>query len=253
MNKILKLIQLILLIVVASKTVSQPSPDCPKSCGNLNIPYPFGTRDGCYMNDTFLVTCNHDSSMSIPLLGTNNILVLNISLEAGEVIVSSPVIRDCHGTESKNSNDQNGLNLTHFSISPSRNKFTAVGCDTVGVFIGYDSSRKHVTTRGCVSMCDTLGEIRNGSCDGIGCCQIGVPDGVYGFAMQSWSISNNSTIRDFNPCNYAFTLAEGYYNFETANLKSLENPRLPLVLDWAVGNQTCEEAQQNPKKLCVQG
>ncbi|BAT94647.1 Wall-associated receptor [Vigna angularis] len=249
MNKILKLIQLILLIAVASKAVSQPSPDCPKSCGNLSIPYPFGTREGCYMNDTFLVTCNHDnSSTSIPLLGTNNILVLNISLEDGEVIVSSPVVRDCYGTKSKNSNDQNGLNLTHFSISPSRNKFTAVGCGTVGVFIGYDSSRKHVTTRGCVSMCDTLGEIRNGSCDGIGCCQIGVPDGVYGFAMKSWSISNNSTVRDgdFNPCNYAFTVAEGYYKFDTTNLKSLENPRLPLVLDWAVGNQTCEEAQQHP-------
>ncbi|KAK7356515.1 hypothetical protein VNO80_15788 [Phaseolus coccineus] len=246
-NKNLKLIQLILVILAASKAVSQPSPDCPKNCGNLSISYPFGTREGCYMKDTFLITCNHDnSSTSIPLLGTNNIVVLNVSLEDGEIIVSSPVIHDCYGTKSNSSKDQNGLNLTHFSIS-SRNKFTAVGCDTVGVFMGYDSNKKHVTTRGCVSMCDTLGEIKNrGSCDGIGCCQIDVPNRVHGFAMQSWSRNNHSTVRDFNPCNYVFTVAEGYYNFQTTNLKSLENTRLPLVLDWAVGNQTCEEAEQHP-------
>jgi len=247
-KKNLKLVQLILVILAASKAVSQPSPDCPKSCGNLNIPYPFGTREGCYMKDTFLITCNHDnSSTSIPLLGTSNTVVLNVSVEDGEIIVSSPVIHDCYGTKSNSPKDQNGLNLTHFSISPSRNKFTAVGCDTVGVFMGYDSNKKHVTTRGCVSMCDKLSEIKNnGSCDGIGCCQIGVPNGVHGFSMQSWSRNNHSTVRDFNPCSYVFTVAEGYYNFETTNLKNLENTRLPLVLDWVAGNQTCEEAQKHP-------
>ncbi|CAJ1976583.1 unnamed protein product [Sphenostylis stenocarpa] len=244
-----KLIQLILVTLIASKAAPQPSSDCPKSCGNLNIPYPFGTGEGCYMNDTFLITCYHDNNSSkfIPLLGRSNVVVLNISLEDGEILVSSPIIHDCYGTTNNSSENQNGLNLTHFSISPTRNKFTALGCDTVGVFMGYDSSKKHVATTGCVSICDTVSEIKsNGSCDGIGCCQIGVPSGVHGFAMQSWSMNNHSTVRDFNPCNYAFTVAEGYYKFETGNLRRLENTTLPLVLDWGVGNETCEEARQHP-------
>ncbi|KAK7391573.1 hypothetical protein VNO78_19990 [Psophocarpus tetragonolobus] len=240
---------LCLVILLASKAASQPTSDnCPQNCGNLNIPYPFGTREGCYLNHSFLITCNHNNfTTPIPLLrGDKNIVVLNISVDDGEILVSSPVIRDCYGTKGNQltSIDENSFNLTHFSISPSKNKFTALGCDTVGVFMGYDSNKKHVTTTGCVSTCSTLDEITsNGSCNGIGCCQIGVPSGTYGFAMQTWSRNNHSTVCDFNPCNYAFTVAEGYYYFKTVNLQNLENESLPIVLDWAVGNQTCTEAQ----------
>lgn len=249
----LKLHQLsYIVILVASKAASQLTSDhCPQNCGNLKVPYPFGTREGCYLNDTFLITCNHNnnSTTPIPMLGRdNNIVVINISLDDGEILVSSPIIHDCYGTKGNytSSMDQNGLiNLTNFSISPSKNKFTAIGCDTVGVFKGYDRDKKHVTTKGCVSTCSTLDEITsNRSCGGIGCCQISVPNGLYGFAMETWSRNNHSTVSDFNPCNYAFTVAEGYYNFTTTNLKDLQIKNLPMVLDWVVGNQTCLEAQK---------
>ncbi|RDX74101.1 Wall-associated receptor kinase 3, partial [Mucuna pruriens] len=235
----------------ATKASSLPTSDCPNKCGNLNIPYPFGTHEGCYLNDTFLITCNLNSTTPTPLLGRdNNIVVLNISLDDGEILVSSPVIHDCYGPKDNNdpiSKDQkNGFNLTHFSISSSKNKFTALGCDTVGIFTGYIRNQKHVTTMGCVSLCNTLDEITsNGSCGGIGCCEISVPEGLNGFAMETWSRNNHSNVRDFNPCNYAFTVAEGDYNFTTTNLKNFENENLAMVLDWAVGNQTCQEAQQH--------
>lgn len=118
--------------------------------------------------------------------------------------------------------------------------------------MGYDSNKKHVTTTGCVSTCGTLDDItiNIGSCGGIGCCQISVPNGLYGFAMQSWSMDNHSTVREFNPCNYAFIVEEGYYKFETTNLKNLENKRLPMVLDWAVENHTCQEAQDLSSYAC---
>ncbi|TKY51786.1 Wall-associated receptor kinase 3 [Spatholobus suberectus] len=256
-HKNLNLHHLYLVILVAAKAVSQPTSDCPQSCGNLNVPYPFGTREGCYLNDTFLITCyhNNNSTPPIPLLGRDNIVVLNISLDDGEILVSSPVIHDCYGAKRNQlgSKEENGFNLTHFPISPSKNKFTALGCDTVGIFVGYDRNQNHVAT-GCVSLCGTLDEItsKNGSCGGTGCCQISVPDGVllFGFAMQTRSWNNHSTVRDFNPCSYAFTVAEGHYNFKATNLKNLENRRLPMVLDWAVGNQTCREAQHLSSYAC---
>ncbi|KAL2325007.1 hypothetical protein Fmac_024065 [Flemingia macrophylla] len=236
----------LVILIAAAKASSQLTSKCPQKCGNLNIPYPFGTRKDCYLNDIFLITCNHSNSTTpTPLLGRDNIVVLNISLDQGEILVSSPIIQDCYGAKGNYSKEKNGFNLTHFSISPSRNKFTTLGCDTVGIFIGYDRNRTHVTTTGCVSTCGTVDEItsNNGSCGGIGCCQISVPNGVYGFAMQSWDMDDHSSVRDFNTCNYAFIVEERFYKFETTNLKNLENKRLPMVLDWAVENHTCREAQ----------
>lgn len=246
-------VQLFLVFLVIAKAASQPiKPDCQTSCGNLNIPYPFGTTKDCYLDDTFLINCSHDS---IPFLGSqNHITVLNISLD-GELHVSSPIIHDCYGTQgndiSTNKEKVGGLNLTHFSISSNRNKFTTLGCDTVGMFLGYDRNKKHTTTIGCVSICSTLGgTISNGSCDGTGCCQIHIPDGLYGFEMETWSRNNHSTVDDFNPCNYAFVVEEGAYKFLFTDLKNLENKNLPLVLDWDVGKQRCQEAQNLPSYAC---
>ncbi|KAJ1404803.1 Serine/threonine-protein kinase, active site [Sesbania bispinosa] len=68
--------------------------------------------------------------------------------------------------------------------------------------------------------------------------------------MQTWSWNNHSTVLDFNPCNYAFTVGEGYYNFSSMDLKKLEKESVPLVLDWAVGNQRCKEAQYLSRYAC---
>ncbi|KAK7278567.1 hypothetical protein RJT34_23599 [Clitoria ternatea] len=246
----------LIVILVAAKVAAQPMLDCPKTCGNLNIPYPFGTQEGCYLDHTFLINC----TTPIPSLGKDKITVLNISLDNGELLVSSPILNDCNDSNNGNNHyhssmdENNGVNLTNFPISQSKNKFTTIGCDTVGIFVGYDRNKNHVKTLGCVSMCSTFDEITNninGSCDGIGCCQIEVPNGVYGFGMQTWSMNNHSTIREFNPCSYAFTVAEGYYKFERRNVKSFENnKRLPMVLDWVVGDKTCKEAQSLSSYAC---
>ncbi|KAJ1435761.1 Wall-associated receptor kinase, galacturonan-binding domain [Sesbania bispinosa] len=249
---------ILFLVVALARAASQPMPNCPQNCGNLNIPYPFGTSEGCYLDNTFLIRCNHNST---PFLGQdNNITVLNISLD-GELVVSSPVVHDCYdikgGNDFRYSVTENGFNLTHFSIS-SKNKFTALGCDTVGIFVGYDQNRNKATRKlGCVSMCSTVvDEIKTdgngGTCNsGNGCCQISIPDGLYGFAMQTWSWNNHSTVLDFNPCNYAFTVREGDYRFSSTDLKKLEKESVPMVLDWAVGNQGyCKEAQYLSRYAC---
>ncbi|MCI53178.1 wall-associated receptor kinase-like protein, partial [Trifolium medium] len=42
--------------------------------------------------------------------------------------------------------------MTHFHISPTRNKLIAVGCDTVGIFEAADSEGNDYGT-GCVAYC----------------------------------------------------------------------------------------------------
>ncbi|KAL7263065.1 hypothetical protein ACSBR1_001274 [Camellia fascicularis] len=81
--------------------------------------------------------------------------------------------------------------------------FTVVGCDTYA-FIKGSWGRKYAM--GCLSLCDRIDDVINGSCSGIGCCQTRIPKGV-----TSYKIGVSS------------------YNSHT----------------FAVGTQTCAEARKN--------
>jgi hypothetical protein len=68
---------------------------CDDSCGNVSIPYPFGTREGCYMNEDFLITCNHSYTPPLAFLGNSTINVTDIWL-SGELRVYAYVAYDCY-------------------------------------------------------------------------------------------------------------------------------------------------------------
>ncbi|KAF2291301.1 hypothetical protein GH714_022360 [Hevea brasiliensis] len=38
------------------RATAQAMPGCPDLCGGLSIPFPFGTKEGCYLNKDFLIT-----------------------------------------------------------------------------------------------------------------------------------------------------------------------------------------------------
>ncbi|THG10448.1 hypothetical protein TEA_003246 [Camellia sinensis var. sinensis] len=126
-----------------------------------------------------------------------------------------------------------------FPISNTRNKFIAVGCDTFAV-IGGSVGRNYTT--GCLSLCDSINNVINGSCSGIGCCQISIPNGVRNFQFRVKSFENHTRVWDFNPCSYAFVAEETTYNFSSTDLADLQGRRrVPVVFDWAVGDQTCDD------------
>uniref|UniRef100_A0A2N9H449 Protein kinase domain-containing protein n=1 Tax=Fagus sylvatica TaxID=28930 RepID=A0A2N9H449_FAGSY len=64
-----------LILLWATKAVvvvnALPLKDCDDQCGNVTIPYPFGTREGCYMNETFLITCNRTYNPPLAFMGKN--------------------------------------------------------------------------------------------------------------------------------------------------------------------------------------
>ena len=54
----------------ASAALSYPSalPNCQNStCGGVEVPYPFGMNQECYLDESFLITC--DSLTSQPMYG----------------------------------------------------------------------------------------------------------------------------------------------------------------------------------------
>ncbi|XP_061373984.1 wall-associated receptor kinase 1-like [Gastrolobium bilobum] len=240
------LLLLLLAMLLAVETAAQPLPNCTRKCGSLEIPYPFGTTEGCYLDTPFLITCNQTSgSPPTPFLQGGKTTVLNISLD-GELRISLQSAKDCYNDSGEPTiSETSGLKLSHFHISSTRNKLTAIGCDTLGLITGHGSQKDYNT--GCESFCNSLVEIvANGTCTGTGCCEASIPEGLSTVVFESSSSQKrHTTVHDFNTCGYAFLVEEGAYNFVSTDIVNLQRTMFPVVVDWSVGKQTCEEAKKN--------
>ncbi|KAF2291277.1 hypothetical protein GH714_022144 [Hevea brasiliensis] len=71
----------VIVAAVSPLATAQAKPGCQSHCGNISIPYPFGTTQGCYMDEQFLITCNNATNPPKPFLNLSNIPVLDISLD----------------------------------------------------------------------------------------------------------------------------------------------------------------------------
>jgi hypothetical protein len=243
------LLQLVLLLLGAIMlAASEPNSNCNRKCGSVDIPYPFGTSEGCYLDPSFVITCND----STPFLGLSNesLEVINVSLMEGEIRVSSLIARDCPNEAGYNANNsyyQFPL-LEYFLISYTKNKFFAVGCDTVAVINGTLAEAKSYVS-GCFSLCDSLQNVVDGSCEGIGCCQTSLHKEMRSFTGSTLAgrVLNDSAVDEFSPCSFSFVAEEKAYNFSYLDLKDLQNRHstVPVVLDWVVGNETCRDVNKN--------
>ena len=246
------LLTLILLWATEAAVVNElPAKDCDEHCGNISIPYPFGTREGCYKNRTFLITCNHtNNTPPIAFLGKGNVEVTDIWLW-GELRAYASVAHDCHNQFGQKSNFEPYLQTARFPVSSTRNKFTAIGCDTIAVIKG-TSGREAIYTTGCISLCDRKEDAVEGSCSGIGCCQTAIPKRVMDFYISVTSYSNrterNSKALGPNRCSLAFVVEDGKYNFSLLDLRysGIESRKFPVVLNWVIGKQSCSEAKKVP-------
>ncbi|XVE55249.1 hypothetical protein DITRI_Ditri03aG0144100 [Diplodiscus trichospermus] len=236
------IILVIMLIAVAKIAAAQPKPTCKTSCGNLTVPYPFGTENGCFMERKFFIRCENTNDTPIAFLQNSTIDVLNIDLH-GQLRILGPVASHCIN-RSTPWDAETWLRSGIHKISPTSNKLTAIGCDTFALVQG-SIGQSYAT--GCLSTCEKITNLRNGSCSGIGCCQASIPTGAREYNIAISNQFNNSNILSFSPCSYAFIAEEGAYNFTVSDLN---NPNamdrgFPMILDWTIGNQSCSEAQKD--------
>ncbi|KAG1363285.1 wall-associated receptor kinase 2-like [Cocos nucifera] len=234
------LLQLASLLAAAPIATPDALPGCPAKCGNLTIPYPFGIGEDCF-REGFDVRCND----SVPYLSSGNITVVNINLTEGHLRVKQYMAYDCYSEDGKNNDYNNPFIYLYglpYKFSDSRNKFMAIGCDTVGFLRDGESRFK----TGCLSTCNSISYIPNGTCAGIGCCQTPIPKDLRAFNVIIDSYHNHTNCWDFNPCSYGFLADDGWLNFSVSSFSDLRNVTyVPVTLDWAIGNQTCEEARTN--------
>ncbi|KAL6198497.1 hypothetical protein ACLB2K_028286 [Fragaria x ananassa] len=260
---ILLIIQLsfviIIRVLIVSTTAAPPLalPNCPDKCGNITVPYPFGMAEGCYRSNSFFVNCSQATDPPTAYLSKNgNIILTNISIADGEVQILNTIARDCYsasGLRTVRNSPVLQLKSTYI-ISDTKNKFIAVGCDTYAIFKGFRGSDESVT--GCMSVCNSLDNVDQNSCSGIGCCQTNIPSGLHNRTVTLDSYTNHSGIWNFNPCSYAFIVEETQFNFSgnTTFQQMNSTTRLPMVLNWAIGDDPdpCEVAQTREDFVCMQ-
>nr|XP_043626860.1 wall-associated receptor kinase 2-like [Erigeron canadensis] len=254
------LVAVVLITMMASlgKASAQDGPHCETSCGNVNITFPFGSGPGCYHGPEFLVTCNRTRSDHGPtlFLRASEISITNLSISTGEIEVTSYVAHDCYvsnGLRENTSNVDPSFTLSEFRLS-TKNRFVAIGCDTDAYIVGSREGKVYGT--GCISVCDENSGITNGTCSGVGCCEMKIPEGVGAFKMFLGSFANHTNISKFNPCSHAFLVNQetNHFNFSSTNLLDFRSvERMPMLLDWAIGNETCDIASQDTKNFLCKG
>ncbi|KAG6674119.1 hypothetical protein I3842_15G025800 [Carya illinoinensis] len=243
--QLISVIGMIVLLAMVAAAAAQAKPGCLEKCGNVTIPYPFGLSEGCYLEKTFKIRCN-DFDLTAKI---GNVLVTNISIEAHEIHVKAREARDCYNASgSIEFNNSTWFRAGKFTISTTKNQFTVLGCDTAGI-IRWEENEKIYST-GCRSRCNDLSTAVNGSCSGVGCCNVEFPDGLKNYNVSVSSFKNHTNIWNFNPCSYAFIVEKGKFNFSTDYLQKRERERRPMVLDWAIGDERCEEARRKPNFAC---
>ncbi|KAI3778658.1 hypothetical protein L2E82_08040 [Cichorium intybus] len=250
-------LQILVAVVVAAlgAASAQLESRCKQPCGNVTIEYPFGYEECSYSSD-FLVTCNQTSGTPIPILGegTTDIVISNMSTERGELEIMMFVASDCYDSSGPTRSLTASLTLGKLERDirvSTNNTFVAIGCDTDATIRG---TRGEVTDfTGCSSGCLKNSLITNGSCSGVGCCEVAVPGGMGSFEISVTSYNNHTNITDFNPCSYAFFLKNGKYNFSTVDLGDFQRERMPMLLDWSIGTLTCNSTSKDVGNFICKG
>ncbi|KAI3825929.1 hypothetical protein L1987_07676 [Smallanthus sonchifolius] len=230
------LLNLMILILIQSRTIAaQSQPGCPDKCGNVTIPYPFGTIEGCYLSKFYKVNCT-----KLQIWNTS-FKLLDISLD-GYMHGLLPMAYRCYRKDKKIFSMETRVKLSRFPISGSLNVLTTVGCDAradMKIINGED----YIT--GCLSMTG-CNKLTNGLCFGMGCSQVPVPYMLISFRIHTERNTNSSVGKwSFNNCTYGFVVEKGHYTFQETDFDNMHNRSFPVRFEWSVGNTSCEEAQKN--------
>ncbi|KAH6789035.1 hypothetical protein C2S51_004041 [Perilla frutescens var. frutescens] len=258
MRRMLGFISLAAILILANATSASNNLTiaklgCPDRCGNVSIPYPFGTREGCYLNDDFFLNCRRTpEGDTLPFWhNTEDIDVKSISLISGQLTVTQYIAYDCR--------DRNGtsvdyaspwINLAPLTVSNTANKFVAVGCDTTAYVYG-ERLDDRVYDTGCIATCSGPDDLEKGVCSGLGCCQTSIPKNVRTVQIYMSSYYDYVNVSNFSACGYGFLVEGSAFTFSPENITNLRNVSyLPLVADWAIGNGTCAEAIADHNYAC---
>ncbi|KAG8365670.1 hypothetical protein BUALT_Bualt18G0130500 [Buddleja alternifolia] len=226
---------------------------CKEKCGEEVIPYPFGMGKGCYLDEPFEVTCNKIGSASLTWSDAEadsiSISTHTLRIKNFEVL---PYAFSNKSVENNESLFYLDLNRNHYSISHTRNKFVAMGCDFYAFLT--DTNTKEFMG-GCATLCNRtdIDTLRSPSCSGLHCCQITLQKDLTSLSLGIMTM--NTLLKSWaNQCGF-FTFVDKDFLGTHKKMKFSECNeiyRVPVIIEWAVGNTSCKIARERGDYVCRQ-
>ncbi|KAL4602303.1 hypothetical protein ACB092_10G043300 [Castanea dentata] len=209
-------------IATASEAASSvANPGCLENCGDVLVPYPFGIEDlKCAKNESFLLVCNSSTNPPKLYIGGKT-LVYKISVENSTATIGIDAAFRCYNETGLKWRFDQKITMSNWPLtfSNSRNKFTSLGCDNLGLMNDANGG----FGGGCFSLCgyNESGPPDDGSCSGVGCCQTPIPKHIKTLnitvdKLSSINMTDNS--KSNISCIYAFLTDPTLFNMSTIDL-----------------------------------
>ncbi|XP_072149609.1 wall-associated receptor kinase 5 [Setaria viridis] len=232
---------------------SLPHPGCPDKCGDVDIVYPFGIGPGCAMEEGFELHCNKSQDGHKNVTYFSKLPVVDISLLQGQVRMMSNIASTCHNHSTTYLLDFHG---TPFTVSEKENMFTVIGANALAFMAGARHFLFMQYVIGCLTQSSPYKNLtaQEGLCTGVGCCQVALSSRLsyhnISFSDANASDENASGMDGERHCRYAMVVEADKFKFHTAYLNATNfwdehKGEVPIILNWAVGDKTCDVAKKD--------
>ncbi|KAG5226260.1 wall-associated receptor kinase [Salix suchowensis] len=169
---------------------------CESNCGGVEIPYPFGMKEGCFLDERFKIQhCNSSSGYPTLTVNGTDLVVRLISVYSSRIYVNFPMFfANCGGKDTHTVVDLEGSPF----VFSSENYFVASGCDNLALM-----NQNNSAIGGCVSICDKSGLSTSG-CSGINCCQTRIPSNLKVFNVTMTGVDGRDGSGGEKNCRHAY-------------------------------------------------